>query len=330
MQTTYVARTRMARSNKNKNASLQKGRPPLKAGATKLATSGPGQGNTINPRRKSSRATRTLISAHHRLQKARAAAVTAGDETLVREVDDQIQQLGGLEAYQAASLTGQDRDRGGDSSEKLVDWLRGYGFIGSKAAKDLPQRLRVLEVGALSSKNAISSTIGKGIESVKRIDLHSQEPEHIEEIDFMDLPVPQSDVEKYDILSLSLVLNYVPDVSLRGEMLRHTTKFLRIIHDKEGEEDERQEKLPCLFVVLPLPCLSNSRYMTHDHFVGIMASLGYVLIEHYDSQKLSYMLFTWTGPPETTMGRIIEYKKIEINPGKSRNNFAVVLGPRSD
>lgn len=319
----------MARQNKNKNASLQKGRPPLKAGLAKSTTLDPGQGNTINPRRKSSKATRTLISAHHRLQKARAAAVTAGDETLVREIDGQIQQLGGLEAYQAASLTGQDRDRGGDSSEKLVDWLRGYELIGSKATKDSPHHLRVLEIGALSSKNAISSMIGKGIENVKRIDLHSQEPDQIEEIDFMDFPVPQSDVEKYDILSLSLVLNYVPDLALRGEMLRQTTRFLRILHN-EGGEDERQEKLPSLFVVLPLPCLNNSRYMTHDHFVGIMASLGYILIEHHDSQKLSYMLFTWTGPVETITGRVIEYKKIEINPGKSRNNFAVVLGPESD
>lgn len=316
----------MARPGKNKGPSLQKGRPPLKAGLTKTTRSDTGQRDTINARRKSSKATRTLINAHHQLQKARAAAITAGDEALVREIDDKIKQLGGLEAYQAASLTGQDRDRGGDSSEKLVDWLREYGLVGSKVTKTSARRLRVLEIGALSSKNAISSMIGKGIESVKRIDLHSQEPDHIEEIDFMNLPVPESDEEKYDILSLSLVLNYVPDVALRGGMLRHTTKFLRHL---QGEEVEGQDKLPCLFVVLPLPCLNNSRYMTHDHFVGIMASLEYVLIEHHDSQKLSYMLFSWTASGELASKKNHEYKKIEINPGKSRNNFAVVLGPTS-
>lgn len=312
----------MARTSKSKGASLQKGRPPLKAGLTKTVGPNSGQRDTINPRRKSSRATRTLIRAHHQLQKSRAAAVTAGDESLIREIDSKIQELGGLEAYQAASLTGQDRDRGGDSSEKLVDWLRGYGLIGPK----VDSRLQVLEVGALSSKNAISNMIGKGIKSVKRIDLHSQEPDHIEEIDFMDLPVPHSDVDKYDILSLSLVLNYVPDVSLRGEMLRRTTRFLRHLPD---EDAEGHDKLPCLFVVLPLPCLNNSRYMTHDHFVSIMASLEYILVKHHDSQKLSYMLFTWAGSAESTSKQKHEYKKIEINPGKSRNNFAVVLGPRS-
>lgn len=314
----------MARPSKNRGVPLQKGRPPLKAGLTKATNSDPGQRNTINARRKSSKATRTLINAHHQLQKSRAAAVSAGNETLVSEIDDKIQQLGGLEAYQAASLTGQDRDRGGDSSEKLVDWLREYGLIGPVVSKGLSRRIRVLEIGALSSKNSISSIIGKGIESVKRIDLHSQEPDHIEEIDFMDLPVPQSAVDKYDILSLSLVLNYVPDITLRGEMLRHTTKFLRRLHD---EEIDGEEKLPCLFVVLPLPCLNNSRYMTHDHFVSIMVSLEYVLIKHHDSQKLSYMLFTWTGSVESTSRQTHEYKKIEINPGKSRNNFAIVLGP---
>lgn len=315
----------MGKPSKNKNASLKHGRPPITYAATVVQTPAHTKSKNINARRKSSKATRTLINLHHQLQKSRAAAVSNGNETLLREIDAQISQLGGLEAYQAASLTGQDRDRGGDSSEKLVEWLRGYGLIGTPAGDKSVRNLRVLEIGALSSKNAISGAIGKGIETVKRIDLHSQEPGCIEEIDFMELQVPSSEADKFDIVSLSLVLNYVPEISQRGDMLRRTTEFFRHVDRHQDTPASGGRKLPCLFVVLPLPCLQNSRYMTHDHFVCIMASIGFVLIEHHDSQKLSYMLFQWTGTFLSTPGQVHEFKKIEINPGKSRNNFAIVL-----
>ncbi|KAK5941926.1 25S rRNA (adenine2142-N1)-methyltransferase [Knufia obscura] len=301
---------------RTKSSKLKSGRPPLAvrtdSGTAKV---------TVNARQKSSRATRSLINKHHQLQKARATASAAGDHELVQDLDEQLQNLGGLQAYQAASLTGQDRDRGGDSSEKLVEWLRKYDLVGSSRTT---QNLRVLEVGALSSKNAISGMIGKGVEVVKRIDLHSQEPAVIEEADFMTFPVPGRDGDKYDILSLSLVLNFVPDVAQRGEMLRRTTMFLRphTTNSGQGASTRDSAALPSLFVVLPLPCLTNSRYMTHDHFVSIMESLGYELREHHESQKLSYMLFMWNGAKHD---KSKVFKKVEINPGRTRNNFAVVL-----
>lgn len=318
----------MGRSNNNKKTNLKSGRPPINQGSL-VHPSDSTPKNYVNARRKSSKATRSLINLHHQLQKSRAAASANGNENLVKDIDGQIEQLGGLKAYQAASLTGQDRDRGGDSSEKLVEWLHDYELLGSPTTDKRARGLRVLEVGALSSRNTISGWIGKGIETVRRIDLHSQEPDCIEEIDFMDLPVPTSERDKFDVISLSLVLNYVPDIAQRGEMLRRTTSFLRLTHEHQRSPDVNIGQLPCLFVVLPLPCMSNSRYMTHDHFVRIMASLDYVLIEHHDSQKLSYMLFRWTGSVTAAVKQVHAFKKIEINPGRSRNNFAVVLRSRT-
>lgn len=310
----------MGKVTKTKSSGLKSGRPPLSTNHGYSSTSGSAK-QVVNARRKSPKATRTLINKHHQLHKSRAAAVAANDNKLVDEIEEQLQQLGGLEAYQAASLTGQDKDRGGDSSEKLVEWLRKYKLVG-------PSRttfsLRVLEVGALSSQNAISRMVGKGVETVKRIDLHSQEPNVIEEVDFMTFHAPKADVEKYDILSLSLVLNYVPDAAQRGDMLRRTTIFLRERDANllEDADTAGSNHLPCLFVVLPLPCLSNSRYMTHAHFVSIMDNLGYELFEHHKSQKLSYMLFRWN---RSHHGRSKNFKKTEINPGRTRNNFAVVV-----
>lgn len=315
----------MGKVIRSRGSGLKSGRPPL-------STTNTGQGSTstvgkqsVNARRKSSKATRNLINKHHQLHKSRAAAVAAGDHKLVGGIDGQLQQLGGLEAYQAASLTGQDKDRGGDSSEKLVEWLRKYNFVDRARTK---LALRVLEVGALSSQNAISRMVGKAVETIKRIDLHSQEPGVIEEVDFMTFPIPDADVLKYDIVSLSLVLNYVPDAAGRGEMLRRTTEFLRQ-HGTTGSTTgaDVPSPLPCLFVVLPRPCLSNSRYMTHDHFVSIMDSLGYEILERHESQKLSYTLFRWHSDKQESRKT---FKKVEINPGRTRNNFAVIMTMAED
>ncbi|KAJ9659050.1 25S rRNA (adenine2142-N1)-methyltransferase [Neophaeococcomyces mojaviensis] len=317
----------MAILKRNKSMPLRAGRPPLSSASGGRSESNLPLKNTVNARRKSSKATRKLINTHHQLHKARAAALDSKDHHLVARIDNQIEQLGGLEAYQQASLTGQDKDRGGDSSEKLVEWLRKYDLLGPAKRRDA---LRVLEVGALSSRNAISGVLSRGVGEIRRVDLHSQEPELIEEIDFMDFPVPEIEAEKYDIISLSLVLNYVPDAAGRGEMLRRTTKFLRSIQQeiesvKDNSNETRHPALPCLFLVLPLPCLNNSRYTTHNHLTTIMQHLGYEEIEHHNSTKLSYMLFKWYGDDMTKNDTPIAFKKSEINPGKTRNNFSIVL-----
>ena len=312
----------MAKSTRRKGNILKGGRPPLLAGTSIEDRASA----NINARRKSAKATRKLINTHHQLHKARAAAVISNDQALIEELDTEIQQLGGLEAYQAASLTGQDKDRGGDSSEKLVEWLHKRGLVSQKKATGI-DGLRVLEIGALSSRNAISRKVGQGVESVTRIDLHSQEPSTIEQIDFMDFPVPAADKDKFDVVSLSLVLNYVPDASQRGDMLERTTKFLRSLGPvHEGSKLQSRSTLsPCLFVVLPLPCLSNSRYMTFEHFITIMQNLDYQVIEHHQSQKLMYMLFRWSAEASLRSRTNISFRKQELKPGRSRNNFAITL-----
>lgn len=317
----------------NKKTSLKAGRPPLIASSTK------GSQIAKNTLKASSKTTRTLIRAHHNLHKSRAKALSDGNHVLVATIDAEIDKLGGLETYQLASLTGQSKERGGDSSTFLVQWLKEGNVIGkdSKAChKDLvtdvptqiPQRckpLRVLEVGALSSRNAISSLIGKGVELVKRIDLKSQEPDLIEEIDFMKFPVPRVSEDQYDVLSLSLVLNYVPDARGRGDMLKRTRLFLRNNSFHEEAAAQRmhgQATIPCLFVVLPLPCVSNSRYMTPSRFTELMFSLGYESIKVHQSAKLHYELFRYNNSHSNSKQA---FRKLEVNPGKGRNNFCITL-----
>ncbi|KAF2841467.1 hypothetical protein M501DRAFT_929867 [Patellaria atrata CBS 101060] len=255
----------------------------------------------------SSDATRHLIRTHHTLQKQLAKAIKDGDTASAATIEAQIEQQGGLKSYQQASIEGQSPRRGGDTSKQLIDWLKETKTIisGRKV------QLKMLEIGALSPFNACSRT---DLLDVTRIDLHSQHPK-IEQQDFMKRPIPSSDDDKFDIISLSLVLNFVPEAIARGEMLERTTEFLRISTRLDIS------LLPCLFLVLPAPCLQNSRYMTEERLEALMSSLGYSCKKAKYTSKLAYSLWKLTGTGDSAP----LFPKAEINPGKSRNNFSIVL-----
>ena len=65
-----------------------------------------------------------LIRKFHKLQAQLQAAKTAQDDKAITSVQAEIDELGGIEQYQKASIKGQDKRRGGDSSKQLVEWLK--------------------------------------------------------------------------------------------------------------------------------------------------------------------------------------------------------------
>ena len=273
---------------------LTHGRPPLLK--TRTATL-------------SSKATRSIIRSHHKLHKEHAKAVQQGDAARAGDLEHAINDKGGLQSYQIASTLGQSSARGGDSSKVLVEWLT--EDISDARSRDV--RLRMLEIGSLSTKNACSQV---DCLDLTRIDLHSQEP-GIREIDFMDFPAPESEGQRYQIISLSLVLNFVPDPAVRGAMLRKIPDFL--------STDSLQPAighLPCLFLVLPLPCVANSRYLTEGKLAEMMASLGFSLIRVKKTSKLHYSL--WRHEHDDLV-RGATFKKEELRSGSSRNNFAITM-----
>ncbi|PNS15353.1 25S rRNA adenine-N(1) methyltransferase [Sphaceloma murrayae] len=253
----------------------------------------------------SAKAGRTIIRSHHQLTKALDAATKSGDAKLILEIQQQIEAQGGLSSYQHASLLGQSDERGGDTSKLLVDWLKPR-FKGADGS------IRVLEVGALSTSNACSKWDRM---IVTRIDLNSQQRGILQQ-DFMERPQPTSDEDLFDVISLSLVLNYVPDKEGRGRMLSRTCLFL---------DQSRTGTLcpPCLFLVLPAPCVQNSRYMTHEHLARIMNALGYHALEVKTTNKLYYSLWEYNLDQKAPVAGFT--KRTELNPGKARNNFSVIL-----
>lgn len=263
----------------------------------------------------SSKATRTLIRSHHTLHKQKAIAQKKGDAVAVAKLDAEIEKQGGIEKYQTASLLGQGNARGGDSSRVLMDWLKPQVPL-LKARKD-GNKLRLLEVGALSVSNACSKS---NLFNIERIDLNSQ-AEGILQQDFMERPLPKLNDEKFEIISLSLVLNYVPDQEQRGEMLRRTLQFLR--GPLGDDEDELRKVFPALFLVLPAPCVQNSRYMDEAKLEAIMNSLNYVKEQHKTSNKLVYYL--WRATDLSPKLKKEQFKKVELRAGGTRNNFAIVM-----
>jgi 25S rRNA (adenine2142-N1)-methyltransferase len=142
-------------------------------------------------------------------------------------VDRDIDELGGLAAYQRMSSIGQGNDRGGGSEKVLILWLREMGMPSGESSSKLrytfPDILwcgesymgvvyRLLEVGALKDDNYRSCTSWI---DVCPMDLRSRHPSILEQ-DFLLMDSETEHHEKWDIISLSLVLNFVPQPRDRG------------------------------------------------------------------------------------------------------------------
>ncbi|KAI0426134.1 putative methyltransferase-domain-containing protein [Xylaria sp. FL1042] len=264
------------------------------------------------PRSISRKATRGLINTIHQLEKKKAQAIAKGDKASEATVDTEIAALGGIQKYQQASLQGQRNDRGGDSSRVLMEWLKPKFRASGVTANG---SVRMLEVGALSAINECSRS---GFFDMERIDLNSQ-GQGILQQDFMKRPLPTDDTHTFDIISLSLVLNFVPDAQGRGDMLLRTLDFLK------SHTAASYDAFPCLFLVLPAPCVTNSRYMDEPLLERIMNVLGYMKTHSKTTQKLVYYLWRRTSRAPTNPPA---FRKAELRSGSTRNNFSIVLrGP---
>ncbi|KAF9070415.1 nucleolus protein [Rhodocollybia butyracea] len=256
-------------------------------------------------------ASRAVIRRFHVLLKRKTQLLKATDRDLARKtelanVEHEIEELGGMESYQRMSTIGQGTDRGGGSEKVLIRWLKDKEM--HKKEKKLS---RLLEVGALKPDNYESCSTW--IDNTP-MDLNSRHPSIMEQ-DFLLLDEEQNHL-KWDIISLSLVLNFVPEPSDRGRMLHLANNFL-----VSGGH---------LFVALPLPCLANSRYLDFDLFIGLMTFLGFTELQRHWKQggKMVYHLFQKTMDvplPLTKLTIPLRLSKKMILRTGDRNNFSILL-----
>ncbi|KAJ7756827.1 nucleolus protein [Mycena maculata] len=219
------------------------------------------------------------------------------------EIKNEIEQLGGLSAYQRMSNIGQGNDRGGGSERISIPWLK---EIYKSPQGDGHQRpmLNLLEVGALRPDNYESCH--SWIKTTP-LDLHSRHPSILEQ-DFLLMDETEH-CGKWDVLSLSLVLNFVPVAEDRGRMLRLAWEFL----------------LPGghLFLAFPLPCVMNSRYLTNERLAALMEAVGFRQVKERWKKggKMFYALYEKSTQANTELFR----KKTILREGANRNNFAILL-----
>ncbi|KAI0085453.1 nucleolus protein [Irpex rosettiformis] len=224
----------------------------------------------------------------------------------LQAIEQEISDMGGLEAYQKMSVIGQGNDRGGGSEKVLLEFLEELGY-----PKDLNegQRWRVLEVGALKPDNYASCSSWM---DVTPIDLHSRHPD-ISEQDFLQLD-EEENKEKWDVISLSLVVNFVPEPKDRGRMLQMAHAMLR--------------PNQYLFLALPLPCILNSRYVTPEHLQGLMTTLSYTEVKKRwkEGGKMAYWLYQKTeSDKDKPDSEFAPYRKKAVVRSGNRNNFSILL-----
>ncbi|KAL1746988.1 putative methyltransferase-domain-containing protein [Schizophyllum fasciatum] len=263
--------------------------------------------------------TRTVIRRFHVLLKRRAQLEQAGDagkgaaitaqqaaaaaQELAR-IDAEVEALGGLEKYQEMSAIGQSSDRGGGSEKVLIGWLKELGIRPTEAGA----KLRLLEVGALKPDNYKSC---QAWIDPTPIDLHSRHPS-IKQQDFLAMDEDENRAY-WDIISLSLVVNFVPDAKDRGRMLRLAHTMLK----PSG----------LLFLALPLPCILNSRYTTPDYVQSLMEVLGFSQLRSRwrEGGKMAYWLYTRKQNAAPGCAPRFDFeRKIVLRTG-NRNNFAILL-----
>jgi 25S rRNA (adenine2142-N1)-methyltransferase len=194
------------------------------------------------------------------VQKNLAAA--EADRTLSQQVRDkrrrdleaELLALGGLPAYQHASLFGATAEESGafNSGVWVYNELHAMNLL---PPADGRRRLRLLDVGALQDH---WSAHAQFVDAVA-IDLNPQHP-NVRRADFFDFPpVPTAGAPAFDALVLSLVLNFVGDARRRGVMLQRCAALL-----PPGG---------ALFVIIPAACITNSRYMNHLLFLRILSGV---------------------------------------------------------
>ncbi|KAK4055956.1 25S rRNA (adenine2142-N1)-methyltransferase [Microbotryomycetes sp. JL221] len=268
-----------------------------------------------------------LIAEWHTIEK-RLASPALKDSKERQQLIERQQELGGLRAYQGASVHGGDKERGGETGKWCVKQLKELKvglptstlgaaessdkgkqkeivepIINEDGTKTWPKpaprdKLRLLDVGGI---NGTSYSGYKWIDTTY-IDLNAG-TDNVIQCDFFDFPIPKE--HKFDVVGLSLVVNFVGSLTKRAEMLCHAHKYLK----PEG----------LLYLVLPLPCLTNSRYTSHERLNAILSSCGWQSVKQHDSAKLSFWLLKRIKSNGQTC------KREQVRTGAQRNNFCIIV-----
>ncbi len=215
------------------------------------------------------------IRRFHELNRRLAAARASGAPTAAA-LEAELSAMGGLPAYQHASRVGERKHGATNTSRWVVRLLQER-----RAAAGDSARLRLLDVGAVT----LNYTRERGWIDCRAIDLHASGP-GIEAMDFMALPCDAAECV-FDVVVLSLVLNFVGDAAARGDMVYKAARH----HLPVGG---------MLVVVLPLACVDNARFCDEATLTALLAACGLQTLRAHRSKSLFYAAYTLERPAPPT------------------------------
>ena len=236
-------------------------------------------------------------------------------------LEAKLTSLGGIDAYQKASLSG-ERQFSFNSAHWVLDELceRRVQIKEQLLEKGTKPVCTLLDVGAI--KNKYDPKIEPRVRQLTSIfplqttsiDLNPQDKTVIK-ANFLDFARGQSP-GSFNVVVLSLCINFEGNPAKRGEMLRQAAHLL-----PEGG---------LCFVLLPAPCIENSRYMNLNLFLKTMRVVGLELAEHpvskQPSHKTAGKLFYAVACKRAAIAQPhIAIKRTLCRGGKHRNNFCIIV-----
>ena len=79
-----------------------------------------------------------------------------------------------------------------------------------------------------------------------------------------------------------------------------------------------------LFVVLPVACVTNSRYMKHALLLRILRAVGFDLVRSKLTPKLALYAFVRRAGADDVVAAQACLRKL-VRGGSTRNNFSIIL-----
>lgn len=237
-----------------------------------------------------------IIQKLHNLNKEKQNVAKKSVNSSFKEnvVRNEIEMMGGLDAYQKASKLGEARHGNFSTAKWITKELKDRCILNSEEV------LELLDVGALTANYKLESQI-----SCTSIDLNPQSSE-IEKADFLFYKVDCQQI--YDVVSLSLVVNFTGVPFDRGNMLKRAVTLCKI----NGH----------IVIVLPLACMTNSRYMSHDLLNEMFQALQCCLVSTHESKKLSFKIFQ---KKKNCKKPLRSFPKKKLHDGPNMNNFHIIL-----
>jgi 25S rRNA (adenine2142-N1)-methyltransferase len=186
----------------------------------------------------------------------------------LKEIAVEIAAAGGRERYQEASALATKHFR---SSRFVFKHLVKYGLQPKKGEAPL----NVLEIGAVNAQLVVCPWL-----RVRAIDITSRDSKHIEQKDFFEIPVKDAVHGEYDVIVNAMVINCVPDIIRRGEMILRCHDHL-----KPGG---------LMFFALPARCIDMSEYFTRSRFEALVAAAGFTIRDDHRTPKISFYILQRT------------------------------------